>query len=83
MIDASCQGNLNGGIAWKYILATDFKQAGVYQDFSIRYVRPEGGALEIRVMYQGVTDLWYDRKSMTQLDTFDTDEEQSAIWLGE
>jgi len=82
-IDVNAMGNLNGQMASKTILATDFKQAGVYQDFSLRFVRPEMGALEFRVFYRGATDLWFDKTTVTQLGAFTTDQEQSAIWLGQ
>ncbi|MCG2659072.1 MAG: hypothetical protein L6437_02350, partial [Kiritimatiellae bacterium] len=82
-IDVNAMGNLNGQLANKTILATDFKQAGAYQDFSLRFVRPEPGALEFRVFYKGATDLWFDKTTVTQLKAFTTDQEQSAIWLGQ
>ncbi|MBU4285682.1 MAG: hypothetical protein KKD76_02130, partial [Verrucomicrobia bacterium] len=82
-IDVNAFGSLNGAIAYKTILATDFKQAGAYQDFFLRFVRPEPGALEFRVFYKGATDLWFDKTTVTQLKAFTTDQEQSAIWLGQ
>ena len=84
VLDISAYGNLDGELADpKTVYAYDFKQPGVYQDFAIRFVRPEEGVLEFRVCYQGATDLSYDKVTVFQLGTFKTDKEQAAIWLGE
>ena len=58
-INVDAFGNLNGVITQKTLLADDFKQAGAYEDFSLRFVRPEEGKLEFRVVYLGTSDLWY------------------------
>ncbi|HEY3397596.1 MAG TPA: hypothetical protein VGM19_08060 [Armatimonadota bacterium] len=77
-------GGLSGQIMDpKVLLASDFKEPGVYQDFTIRFLRPESGVMSFIVSYQGGTDLWYDKVTVTQLATFTTDKEQAAIWLGE
>ncbi len=76
-------GNINYRIAQKILLADDFKQAGVYENFSLRFVRPEEGKLEFKVVYIGTTDLWFDKTTVTQVKTFTTDKEQTAIWLGQ
>jgi hypothetical protein len=65
------------------ILATDFMEANAYQDFTLRFVRPEEGMLEWSCSWQGTTDLYFDKSWVTQLATFPTDKEQAAIWLGE
>jgi hypothetical protein len=82
-ISVNLFGNLNIIIAKKTLLAGDFRQAGVYEDFSLRFVRPSGGKLSFVVAYIGTTDLWFDKTTVTQLDTFTTDKEQTAIWLGQ
>ncbi|MBI4025891.1 MAG: hypothetical protein HY360_12975 [Verrucomicrobia bacterium] len=77
-------GSLNYGLSsGKTLLATDFKKPGVYQDFAVRFVRPEEGILEFFVQYLGATDLSFDKTTVIHLATFATDKEQAAIWLGE
>ena len=82
-VDVISVGSVNGGLSRRVLHATDFKQPGVYQDFALRFVRPEDGMLEFRVFYQGATDLWLDTKRVVQLRPFATDRERAAIWLGE
>ncbi len=73
-------GKLNEG---RELLGTDFKQAGVYQEFPVRFIRPEDGILEFTVSFMGNTDLWFDKTTVVQLGVFSTDRDQAAIWLGE
>ena len=83
-LDVYALGSLSGTIVpQKVIRASDFKQASVYQEFAIRFIRPEEGVLEFRVFFQGVTDLWFDKTMVVQLASFPTDKEQAAIWFGE
>ncbi|MHB9025555.1 MAG: carbohydrate binding domain-containing protein [Armatimonadota bacterium] len=65
------------------LLPTDFRQPGVYQDFTIRFIRPEVGVLSFVVTFLEGADLWFDKSTVVQLATFTTDKEQAAIWLGE
>ncbi|MCL5674925.1 MAG: hypothetical protein M1501_04195 [Candidatus Omnitrophica bacterium] len=81
-LDVNDFGNLNGEIAEKTLFATDFKHPGVYQDFTLRFVRPEAGVLEFRVMYLGTTSLSFDKTTVIQLKSLKTDKEQFAIWFG-
>ena len=76
-------GSANYGAGERILLATDFKQPGVYQDFALRFVRPEEGIMEFKAGYLGTTDLTFDKTTVMELDTFATDQEQAAIWLGE
>ncbi|MDD5705691.1 MAG: glutamine amidotransferase [Kiritimatiellae bacterium] len=83
-LDVGANGNFNYTLAGpRTVYANDFKQAGVYQDVALRFVRPDEGALEFRVFYQGATDLSYDKVTVIQLMPFRTDREQVAVWLGE
>jgi hypothetical protein len=65
------------------ILATEFKAPGVYQEFTMRFVRPEEGMLEWNCVWQGTTDLYFDKSIVTQLAAFATDKELAAVLLGE
>jgi hypothetical protein len=65
------------------IKAGDFKAPNVYQDFPVRFVRPEGGMLEFTCGWAGKTELFFDKTTMVQLAAFPTDKQQAAIWLGE
>ena len=69
--------------ATRTLKATDFQAPNVYQDFPVRFVRPEGGMLEFTCSWSGTTDLYFDKTTMVQLATFPTDKQQAAIWLGE
>jgi uncharacterized membrane protein len=82
-LDVTAQGSGGYTLARKTLLASDFAKSGVYQEVSLRFLRPEEGMLEFRVSYLGTTDLWYDRKTITQLAAYPTDQAQTAIWLGE
>ncbi|MHB9024157.1 MAG: glutamine amidotransferase [Armatimonadota bacterium] len=81
-VDVVATGALGSVLARKTVLATDFKEPGVYQDIPLRFVRTEEGTMEFRVSYSGTTDLWYDSKTVVQLAAYPTDQEQAAIWLG-
>ena len=83
-LHVSAFGALSSAIAQHQVIrATDFKQAGVYQEFAVRFIRPEDGILEFTVSFLGATDLWFDKTTVVQLASFTTDKEQAAIWLGE
>jgi len=80
----SATGGLSSGIArTREIRASDFKRPGVYQEFAVRFIRPEEGILEFTVSFLGATDLWFDKTTIVQLASFPSDKEQAAIWLGD
>jgi len=82
-LSVSAYGNLSHLAPQKLIRASDFKAPGVYQEFAVRFIRPEEGVLEFSVSFGGATDLWFDKTTVVQLASFPTDREQAAIWLGE
>lgn len=67
----------------RMLLGTDFTQSGVYQEFPVRFIRPEDGVLSFIVSFMGNSDLWFDKTTIVQLGVFATDRDQAAIWLGE
>ena len=79
-LDVSRIGAFNSTLVGRTVLASDFKQSGVYQEIALRYVRPEDGALEFRVSYLGGTDLSFDKVTIVKLSEFATDKEQDGIW---
>ena len=83
-ISANDIGSLNYDLTKKTLFATDFKQAGVYQNFPIVFVRPEAGVVAFRVTYLGgmAPALSYDKKTVIQIKSFNTDNEQFTIWFG-
>jgi uncharacterized membrane protein len=77
-------GNLNFSIADKVLYANDFKSPGAYQDFAMRFVRPEDGMVDFSVTYlAAATDVFYDKTTVVQLSSLASDQERAAIWLGE
>ncbi|MDD5705685.1 MAG: glutamine amidotransferase [Kiritimatiellae bacterium] len=82
-LDVCGYGSFNAVTATRTLCAADFKQPGVYQDMAVRFVRPEEGAMEFRIFYQGATDLTYDKVTIVRLADLSTDQAQAAIWLGD
>jgi hypothetical protein len=76
-------GNLSYVLVGHNLKATDFKQPGVYQDFTLRFIRPEEGSISYVATYLGGADVTFDKVTVVQLGTFTTDQQLSAIWLGE
>lgn len=61
------------------IRGTDFRQAGVYQEFSVDWVYPDAGTsgVEFRTAYQATADLYLDRVLVT---SYPIDYATTASW---
>lgn len=60
LIDVSSD-NPDFSPSYRDVYADDFNESGVFQEFSLDFLKGEGGYLEFRVYYYGVTDLYFDR----------------------
>ena len=76
-------GNVNYVVVRKTVRPTDFQQAGVYQDFTFRFIRPEDGTVSCYATYLGVADLTFDKVTVVEVTRYTTDKQLAAIWLGE
>ncbi len=61
-------GNASGVLALRAIEGHEFEETNEYQDFLLRFQNPAPQALQFRVFFTGVTDLWVDRIMVQRLD---------------